>query len=82
MRAAASRRAVASSARSRLRAERRPSWSRAARRRFVVVRMFVQDFPILVTTHSRVQFLEFHADDEVPVQSRPIMLGLQLADLI
>ena len=48
----------------------------------MVVRMFVQDFPILVTTHSRVQFLEFHADDKVPVQSRPIKLGLQLADLI
>ncbi len=27
-------------------------------------------------------FLEFHAYDEVPVQSRPINLGLQLADLI
>ena len=45
-------------------------------------RLFVQDLPILVTTHSRVLFLEFHADDEVPVQSRPIQLGLQLANLI
>lgn len=45
-------------------------------------RLFVQDLPILVTTHSRVLFLEFHANDEVPVQSRPIKLGLQLADLI
>ncbi len=32
--------------------------------------------------HSRVLFLEFHAYDEVPVQSSPINLGLQLADLI
>ena len=45
-------------------------------------RLFVQDLPILVTTLSRVLFLEYHADDEVPVQSRPIKLGLQLADLI
>ena len=45
-------------------------------------RRFLRDLPILVTTHSRVLFLEFHADDEVPVQSRPIKLGLQLADLI
>ena len=45
-------------------------------------RLFVQDLPFLVTTHSRVLFLEFHADDVVPVQSRPINLGLQLAYLI
>ncbi len=45
-------------------------------------RLFVQDLTVLVTIHSRVHFLEFHADDEVPVQSRPIKLGLHLTDLI
>ncbi len=45
-------------------------------------RLFVHDLTILVTTHSRVLFLVFHADDEVPVKSSPIKLGLQLADLI
>ena len=44
--------------------------------------LFVQDLPFLVTTHSRVFFLEYHAYDEVPVQSSPINLGLQLANLI
>ncbi len=45
-------------------------------------RLFVQDLPILVVTHLRVLFLEFHADYEVPVKSSPIKLGLQLASLI
>ena len=45
-------------------------------------RLFVQDLPFLVTTHSRVLFLVFHAYYEVLVQSSPIDLGLQLAYLI